>query len=360
MNPRERFLASMHFEPVDRCPLWEWGPWGPTVKRWQAEGMVGDNAPAYAECDPRPGCGVNFGMVPGFEKVILEQTDDRVLYIDERGVKQVELLDRQQSMPHWLDFPLKTPADWLEMRKRYDPASPERYPKDLKGRVDRWHADGLPVVIGQQRDLSFFGAIRGWMGAEGAMVAFYDQPALVGEMMEFLADFHVEVLRRALDQAPVDYVVCWEDMAYKTASLISPKMFREYMLPGYKKLADMARSRGIDVIFVDSDGNVEELIPLWLEAGVNGVYPMEVQSGMDVVELRAEYGKDLLMMGGLDKRVLAWGQDKIDAELERKLPVAASGGYIPTIDHSLPPDIPYANFLYYWQRKKHLLGVDAG
>ena len=357
MKPRERFLAAMRFEPVDRCPLWEWGPWGPTLKRWQAEGMEGEHAPAYAECDPRPSCGVNFGMVPAFEKVILEQTDDRVLYIDERGVKQAELHDRQQSMPHWLDFPLKTRADWRDMRKRYDPASPQRYPKDLKERVDRWHADGLPVAIGQQRDLSFFGAIRGWMGAQGAMVAFYDQPALVGEMMEFLADFHVEVLRRALDQAPVDYVVCWEDMAYKTASLISPKMFREYVLPGYKRLADCVRSRGIDVIFVDSDGNVEELIPLWLEAGVNGVYPMEVQAGMDVVDLRKRYGNDLLMMGGLDKRVLAWGKAKIDAEVERKLPVAAQGGYIPTIDHSLPPDIPYANFLYYWQRKKELLGV---
>ena len=355
MNARERFLAAMRFEPVDHCPLWEWGPWAHTLERWKREGMPGDRAPQYAECDPRPGCGVNFGMVPAFERVVLEETPEKITYIDERGVTMVELRAKELSMPHWLDFPLKTPADWVKMRERYDPASPERCPADLKARVDNAHAAGQPVVIGQQRDLSFFGAVRGWMGAEGAMLAFYDQPEMVGEMMEFLADFHVEVLRRALDIAPIDYVVCWEDMAFKTASLISPKMFKQYLSPGYKRIADFVRSRGIDVIFVDSDGNVEELIPLWIEAGVNGVYPMEVQSGMDVVELRKTYGRDLLMMGGLDKRVLAQGPAAIDRELERKLPVAEQGGYIPTIDHSLPPDISYDNFVHYWQRKKELL-----
>jgi len=66
------------------------------------------------------------------------------------------------------------------------------------------------------------------------------------------------------------------------------------------------------------------------------------------------------MMGGLDKRVLVWGTEAIDEELERKMPVALEGGYIPTIDHSLPPDIPYENFCYFWERKKALLGVEEG
>lgn len=358
MDPRERLLSYMHFEPVDRPPLWEWGPWRLTVERWKSEGMEGDAPPEHRECDPRPRCPVNFGMEPWFDKQVLEEAADRVKYVDERGVTQVEFKEKQQSMPHWLDFPLKTREDWLQIRKRYDSNSPNRVASDYVERVDACHSEGHPVVIGQQRDLSFFGAIRGWMGAEGAMLAFYDDPALVAEMMEFLGDFHVAVLERALALAPVDYAVCWEDMAYKTASLISPKLFREYMLPGYRKVADCLRGHGIDVIMVDSDGNVEELIPLWLEAGVNGVFPMEVQSGMDVVELRRKYGKDLLMMGGLDKKAVAKGRSAIDAELAQKIPVALDGGYIPTIDHSLPPDISYENFQYYWTRKKAMLGVE--
>jgi len=347
----------MHFEPVDHPPLWEWGPWRLTNERWKSEGMPGERAPQYAECDPRPKCGVSFGMEPWFDKRVLEEDDDRVKYVDERGVTQVEFKEKQQSMPHWLDFPLKARADWLSIRERYDPDSPGRVPVDYAAQVTKLHEQGAPVVIGQQRDLSFFGAIRGWMGAEGAMLAFYDQPSLVGEMMEFLADFHVAVLKRALDQAVVDHVICWEDMAFKTASLISPQHFRQYLQPGYRKISECVRSYGIDVIFVDSDGNVEELIPLWLEAGINGVYPMEVAAGMDVAALRRKYGRDLLMTGGIDKRALARGREAIDNELKAKLPVANGGGYIPHLDHGIPHDVPYEAFVYYWQRKKELLGL---
>jgi uroporphyrinogen decarboxylase len=146
-------------------------------------------------------------------------------------------------------------------------------------------------------------------------------------------------------------------MAYKTASLISPAMFREFMLPRYKRLAQFAQSFGVDVAFVDTDGYVDELIPLFLEAGIRGMYPMEVNSGMDVAQLRRKYGRDLLMTGGIDKRALAAGPEAIEAELARCIPVALDGGYIPMVDHSLPPDISYANFQYYWRRKKELLGI---
>jgi uroporphyrinogen decarboxylase len=149
----------------------------------------------------------------------------------------------------------------------------------------------------------------------------------------------------------------WEDMAYRAGPLISPAMFREFMLPRYRRITDLARRYGIDTVFVDSDGDVSKLIPLWLEAGINGVYPMEVAAGMDVVALRREYGRDLLMTGGIDKRVLAQDREAIDRELEVKVPLAEQGGYISHIDHAIPHDVPYANFAYYWERKKEFLGL---
>lgn len=189
------------------------------------------------------------------------------------------------------------------------------------------------------------------------MILMGEDPMLVHEMMEFLAEFFIGVMRRALEEATIDWVIFWEDMAYRNASLISPKMFREFMLPRYKKVTDFIRNHGIDIIGVDSDGNVNELVPLWLEGGVNLVYPMEVQAGNDVVAYRQKYGKDLLMTGGFDKRALAQGKSAIDAEFARLMPVVEGGGYIPTIDHSIPPDVPYENFVYYWERKKKLLGI---
>jgi uroporphyrinogen decarboxylase len=176
-------------------------------------------------------------------------------------------------------------------------------------------------------------------------------------MMEFITQFILDLLPRVLDEAPITALFFWEDMCYRSGPLISPDMFREFMLPRYRRITDLARSRGIDLSFVDSDGNVEELIPLWLESGISGVYPMEVAAGMDVVKLRRQYGKDLLMTGGIDKRVLARDRKAIDEELEAKIPLVELGGFIPHIDHAIPHDVPYDNFSYYWQRKKSLLGV---
>ncbi len=111
------------------------------------------------------------------------------------------------------------------------------------------------------------------------------------------------------------------------------------------------------MILVDSDGNVDKLIPLWLEAGLDGVYPLEVAAGMDVVDLRRRYGERLVIKGGIDKRVLAQGKAAIDAELARVMPLVEQGRYIPTIDHAVPPDVPYANMCHYWEQKKRLLGI---
>jgi len=195
------------------------------------------------------------------------------------------------------------------------------------------------------------------MGAEEALLLMADDPALARDIMEYRTDFMMRVMERALREVRPEWIIFWEDMAYKTASLISPAMFREFMLPRYKRLAQFGRSFGVDVAFVDTDGYVDELIPLFLKAGIRGIYPMEVNAGMDVARLRRKYGRDLLLMGGIDKRALAVGPEAIEAELARCIPVALEGGYIATVDHSLPPDISYANFQYYWRRKKELLGI---
>ena len=176
-------------------------------------------------------------------------------------------------------------------------------------------------------------------------------------MMETATEFAVAVLPRALREAPVTLAQFWEDMCYRQGPLISPALFREFMLPRYRRITEAIRAAGVDIIFVDSDGDVSELIPLWLEAGINGVFPMEQACGNDLHAYRRRYGRELLMAGGLDKRALARGRRAIDDELQRQLPLAAGGGYVPTLDHAIPPHVGFEDFCYYWKRKKTLLGV---
>ena len=145
----------------------------------------------------------------------------------------------------------------------------------------------------------------------------------------------------------VDAFGFWEDMAYNHAPLISPAMVRRYMLPRYRKVADFLRQRGVKYIGLDSDGQIDPLIPIWMDAGLNFLYPFEVQSGMDVLKVHKKYGRELRMWGGMDKRSLAKGPAAIDAELARLKSLIGAGGYIPHTDHSCPPDISFTNYCYY-------------
>jgi len=127
------------------------------------------------------------------------------------------------------------------------------------------------------------------------------------------------------------------------------------MLPRYKLMTARLRSHGIPFILLDSDGDISELIPIWLEAGMDGVVPMEAQAGMDVARYRALYPR-LLMMGGVDKKALARGRPAIDEEMRKIERTIASGGLVPFFDHGLPHDVPYDNFLYFVDRLKSVAG----
>lgn len=360
MTSHERFLAFMRFQPVDHVPLWEWGPWGSTLRRWQREALGESNSvPQLAECENKVQCGVDMWMLPRYESRVVSEDDDSVTRISDRGVVMRTFKSQDtMSMPEHIKYPVETRTDWERLKKRFDPSDPARFPVDWKQRCEQWRQKGPVLVFQGPRSPSLFGFIRELMGPERTLYAFHDEPDLIHDMMEFNTDFIANLLPKVLKDAPLSAIFFWEDMCYRGGPLISPKMFREFMLPRYRRITDIAQSRGIDLSFVDSDGNVEQLIPLWIEAGINGVYPMEVAAGMDIAKLQQEYGQDLLMTGGIDKRVLALDRKAIDEELEAKLPLAEKGGYIPHLDHAIPHDVPYENFAYYWERKKELLGIN--
>jgi uroporphyrinogen decarboxylase len=110
---------------------------------------------------------------------------------------------------------------------------------------------------------------------------------------------------------------------------------------------EYGRSHGVHFFSLDSDGNIDSLIPVWQDAGIDIVYPFEVQAGADVLAVRKKYGKSRCIWGGVDKRVLVDGPAAIDRELERVAPLIRDGGCIPMVDHSATPDTPYENHRYF-------------
>jgi uroporphyrinogen decarboxylase len=167
-------------------------------------------------------------------------------------------------------------------------------------------------------------------------------------MMDQMLYMMQGILWRCLKDLRIDFIRFWEDMAYKTGPLISPAMFKKYMVPRYKIVTDILHKHGIDIIHVDCDGRIDELIPLWLECDINFHWPLEVAAGMDAVALRKQYGKKLILSSNIDKRVFLKGKDAVKAEVMAKVPfLIKDGGYFPGLDHAIPPDCPLENFQYY-------------
>jgi uroporphyrinogen decarboxylase len=128
-------------------------------------------------------------------------------------------------------------------------------------------------------------------------------------------------------------------------------------VPQYRRLVDLLHSYGVDVVFLDCDGYIEQLMPLWLDAGVNCMFPIEIGTwGADPVRYREEYGKDLLMIGGFDKRILAADKAEIEAEVRRLAPLVDQGGYIGLCDHRVPPDVPLEHYLHYVKCVREIWG----
>jgi len=369
MNSRERFLRCNRFESVDRVPFTEIAVWGQTAQRWLDEGMPADVDTNFNTLKGNEHFGfdrwdyipLGVGMHPAFVHEVIEEDENEVVFRSgegslRRALKTGQVGGTRMSMDQFLDFPVKTRADFEAMSKRYDAADPVRYPGNWADLVAAWRERDFPLALTGIGGFGFYSMLRRWMGTEAACTIFYDDPLLVEDMLEFLTGFFIELTRQALGEVEVDWLNYFEDFAFKTAPLISPDIFRRFLLPRYKRINEHLRANGIDVISLDSDGNIEVLLPLVIEAGFTHICPMEQAAGMDAVAIRKCYGTDLAILGSIDKREIAKDRKAIEQELLRQVPfLLETGGYIPTIDHSIPPDVPYENFLYYIDLKRQLL-----
>lgn len=369
MTERERFLAVMEYKPVDRVPNHEVGVWQQTIDAWQEQGLdVYDlNWDWFTGCDyfgmdAREFIPVNFGLLPAFEYETLEENEAYVVARHANGIVTKALKEgtsrgMRLSMDQYLDFPVKNTADFRQLKKRFNAQSRGRYPPEWRTiLLPRWQKRQHVLVLGTNAStLGFYWRAREWMGTEGASYAWYDQPSLMHEMMEFIADFTIEVSRPILEATTVDYIFINEDMAMKNGPLLSPRTYRSFIFPHMRRLVDFYKKAGVPYVLVDTDGNSEPLIPLLMEAGVDGLWPLERASDMDPSAIRKKYGRDLRLWGCVDKRELAKDKAAIDAHLRTFIRLIEEGGFIPTVDHLVPPDVPLENFLYYMERKKALL-----
>jgi uroporphyrinogen decarboxylase len=294
-------------------------------------------------------------ILPTYEVSLVGEDEHTVSLLNEGG--QVVRIDKRdpQKMPMYLDHPVKDRATWQEYKKRLDSSTPGRFPSEWKAYAARMNAKDEPLLLNVG---SFFGFLREWMGLEPLLYALYDDPTLVEDMMDTLCHLETVCITEAMKDIRVDAAAFWEDMAFKSGPLISPKMFRRFMMPRYKVITELLRSKGVDIIFVDSDGGLNQLIPLWLESGINFFWPLECAAGNDAVALRQQYGKEAILGGNIDKRALLKSKDVIRNEVMSKVPyLLETGGYFPSVDHFVPPDVPFENYVCFINTLREVAGL---
>ncbi len=351
MNTRERFLGICKHEKGVEPPYWEtMGFWDETIDRWHKEGLPRDKTPyEYFNMTKREYVPVvnhyRLPLFPLFEKKVIDESAETVTYLNENGAILKEFKNSpEKSMPQWLEFPVKKREDFENLKSRLNPDSKERYPDWNEVRKIYRNRD-YPLGLTISGAYAFH---RELMGMEKLSYEYYDNPDFIEEITEFWHYFENKICNNVLANIEIDYVLIWEDMAFKNGPLISPSMFKKFIFNHYKNLIDAIKSQGCINILVDSDGNNYSLMDLIIKAGVNGFEPIEVAAGMDPVRLRQIYGNKLWLWGGLDKRVLSMNKRDIEREIYKKVPILLkSGGYIPAVDHAVPPDVPFENYIFF-------------
>jgi hypothetical protein len=364
MNGRERWVKTLLFDKSDKVPLIPGDGRRSTLARWHKEGLPEDvtNIAEYAYrqaggCDDWPTVGerfrVNERMIPQFEEKVIERRESSQVVQDWKG--NICEISNEYTLEYlrdaidfvtrrWIKCPIESRDDWADMKRRYDPMEPSRLPKDAEQLGAKLAGRAWPI------ELNFpgpFWQLREWLGFERLCMMFHDDPDFVREMISFWEDYIARFLERIFRYFIPDSIHISEDMAFKGFSMISPAMVREFLFPTWKRWGRIIHDAGCPIYDMDSDGFIEELIPLWIEAGVNVCDPIEVAAGNDIVEFRKRFGRDIGYYGGVDKRCIAQGGKVIEDEIRRIEPVIRDGGYIPSCDHGVPADISWPNFVYY-------------
>lgn len=389
LNTRDLFLNITEFKPAPRTLNWEFGYWGGTVKRWYKEGLPrikglsgevsegrGVNGSGQPSGTPSFSGAIslrdydisnyfdfdqdftlvpyNYWIYPRFEKKLIGEDERYNEIIDGDGIRK-KILKDDSSMPFWLEWPVKDRKDWEKIKEeRFSfETIGDRYWGDIDSFVKKTRDRTFPLgILGAPT--GFFGTLRFLIGEQHLFMLYYDDPGLVDDILDHLTQMWFYMVEELTSKMNFDIACFWEDMSGKQGSLISPDIFRRFMTPRYRKLIDFLKTKGIDHFVVDTDGNVDELIPLFMEAGIDMMYPFEQQAGNDLIALRNKY-PDLVMMGGFDKNVLSKTKDDIDRELEKMESLIKQGGYIPCADHLVPPNSSWKNFKYYRERLQEII-----
>ncbi len=369
MNNRERTRAVLHYQSYDRMPVVSFGYWAETLDKWAKEGYIsqadaedyrlhGDSSAGDRHVMDQLGfdfnwnrcMGGNTGLFPGFRPETLKTYPDGSRLVRDGNGLLTRVNDRIVSIPAMMGTSMTGRDAWEELylpRLKYsdDRVDDTAFKRAAAGDAERDLPMGAHVG-------SLYGKIRDMLGVEELSYLAVDDEDLYAEIIDTIGKLCYDVAKKVFSYGiKFEYAHFWEDICFKNGPLINPRVFREMVGPHYKRITDLAKENGIDIVSLDCDGCIDLLVPVWLDNGMNTMFPIEVGVwNASIAPWREKYGKDLHGVGGMDKRVFAHDKAAVDAEIERLKKLVDMGGYIPCPDHRIAPDAKYELVEYYCKR----------
>jgi hypothetical protein len=358
---RQRFNNQMHYKPVDRCFNMEFGYWKENFQRWPifVENNIADNDQAdiffnFDVIKIAAGQG-RLWLSPPFEDEVIRETETTRVLRNEDGLLAEVPKDGHDTIPRYLESSVKAPDDWKKVKeerlRRDDPARKVDIDK-----LKREHPPDRDYPVGVYCG-SMIGVIRNLLTFEGLAYAIFDYPDMVEDMVETACVLVEDYLDQVLGAIDFDYACGWEDICFKNGPIVSVDFFRRIVVPRYERISRKLRAAGVDVWYTDCDGDIRQLLPYFLQGGINCMFPFEVNSSGHPAELLREYGRELRIMGGFDKMALREGPQAIKRYMETLVPCVERGGFIPFCDHRCPPDVKPDDYLYYLDLKEQMFGM---
>lgn len=322
--------------------------WPDTLGNWAEQGYPKDAVPAeYFGFDlVAVGGWFNTELVPGRSEVV-EETDEWQVTRDGRGAS-LKYWKNKSGTPEHIAFEVTTPEKWKEYREpllEVDMSRLGDMDAQRKQLVEA-KASGKFTVFD---NMYVFELLRATVGDENFLPALLLEPEWIQDFCQVYLDMfirHYEILFREVGIPDGFYM--YEDLGYNKGLFCSPRVLADLIMPFEKKLVSFFKDYNLPII-LHSCGNVTEAIPLIIDAGFDCLEPMEVKSGMNMLDLFDTFGTKLAYLGNIDARALASNdREKIKEEVlyklngvkERRIP------YIFHSDHSIPTNVTFQSYEY--------------
>ncbi|MCL2433605.1 MAG: hypothetical protein FWD16_03690 [Clostridia bacterium] len=358
LTPRDRFIRTLIGQDVDRVPFMPiFGGGGAVLPHWKKQypgiekyidELLGFEGAGRGWAVPP----INMRLAGTGEPITeFEDAQEAIIRTGDGTVTRVSKADGEFDY-HIMEYPVKAPNDWDRIKSLYlDPHEKSRIPQNWPHYIEMYRNRDYPV---QLTCAGVYGFLRLMMGDEALCYAFYDEPEMLLDITQTYIDMCIAVWEVLCRDVQFDIIECWEDMASKNGSIISPACFRQFLAPQYRKIRAFAEAHGIPILAVDSDGNINELAHEFAGCGVNVLYPFEAGAGCDpLATLRALPG--LGAIGCLEKNCFVYGEDAIEREMEKARALIRQGRCIPGPDHGVIGNVSFESYKLFFNRLREVV-----